>query len=134
MAPVLDTTKLLLDLEPVVEENLNRHLAAAKEWMPHEYVPWSQGRDFADLGGEDWDVEQSQLSPIARTALEVNLLTEAARAPGAAGCIAGPRRRVGTPSASVTTSSSPAALIRSPSSDRAWRSCRRATTAARRLS
>jgi len=76
MAPVLDTTKLLLDLEPVVEENFNRHLAAAKEWMPHEYVPWSQGRDFADLGGEDWDVEQSQLSPIARTALEVNLLTE----------------------------------------------------------
>ena len=44
--------------------------------MPHEYVPWSLGRDFADLGGEPWSVDQSQLSPIARTALEVNLLTE----------------------------------------------------------
>jgi acyl-[acyl-carrier-protein] desaturase len=44
--------------------------------MPHEYVPWSLGRDFADLGGEAWSVEQSALSPIARTALEVNLLTE----------------------------------------------------------
>ncbi len=72
--PVL--TRLLTDLEPVVEENLNRHMAAAKEWMPHEYVPWSQGRDFVDFGGEPWSVEQSTLSPIARTALEVNLLTE----------------------------------------------------------
>lgn len=72
----LDTTQLLSALEPVVEENLNRHLKAAQEWMPHEYVPWSLGRDFKDLGGEPWSVEQSQLSPIARTALEVNLLTE----------------------------------------------------------
>ena len=67
---------LLAELEPVVEENLNRHLSAAQEWMPHEFVPWSLGRDFADLGGEPWSVEQSTLSPIARTALEVNLLTE----------------------------------------------------------
>jgi len=72
----LDTTRLLADLEPTVTENLNRHLEIAKEWMPHEFVPWSQGRDFADLGGQAWSVEQSPLSPIARTALEVNLLTE----------------------------------------------------------
>jgi acyl-[acyl-carrier-protein] desaturase len=76
MAELTDTTRLLLDLEPVVETNLERHLSAAKEWMPHEYVPWSQGSDFADLGGKPWDAEQSTLSPIARTALEVNLLTE----------------------------------------------------------
>ncbi len=72
----LDSAALLTALEPTVEENLNRHLAAADEWMPHEYVPWSLGRDFADLGGEPWSVEDSRLSPIARTALEVNLLTE----------------------------------------------------------
>ncbi len=72
----LDADRLLRDLEPVVEVNLDRHMAAAKEWMPHEYVPWSHGRDFADLGGLPWSVEQSTLSPIARTALEVNLLTE----------------------------------------------------------
>ncbi|MGL5908949.1 MAG: acyl-ACP desaturase [Phycicoccus sp.] len=72
----LDTSQLLAELEPVVAANLDRHLAAAQEWMPHEYVPWSLGRDFADLGGDPWSVEQSQLSPIARTALEVNLLTE----------------------------------------------------------
>jgi acyl-[acyl-carrier-protein] desaturase len=71
-----DAATLLKELEPTVEDNLNRHLDTAKEWMPHEYVPWSQGRDFAMLDGEPWSVEQSTLSPIARTALEVNLLTE----------------------------------------------------------
>jgi acyl-[acyl-carrier-protein] desaturase len=73
---ISDTVQLLHDLEPVVTENLDRHLAAAKEWMPHEYVPWSLGRDYGDLGGQPWDPEQSRLSPIARTAMEVNLLTE----------------------------------------------------------
>jgi len=74
--PVPESTRLLYELEGTVEENLNRHLAVAQEWMPHEYVPWSQGRDFAELGGEPWDPEQSRVTPIARTALEVNLLTE----------------------------------------------------------
>jgi acyl-[acyl-carrier-protein] desaturase len=73
---ISDTVRLLSDLEPVVTENLHRHLAAAKEWMPHEYVPWGLGRDYGDLGGQPWDPAQSRLSPIAQTALEVNLLTE----------------------------------------------------------
>ncbi len=76
MTTTSDSVRLLQDLEPVVTENLNRHLAVAKEWMPHEYVPWSLGQDYADLGGQAWDPNQSRLSPIARTALEVNLLTE----------------------------------------------------------
>jgi len=66
----------LAQLEAVVEENLGRHLAAAQDWMPHEYVPWSEGQNFAALGGEPWSAAQSDLSPAARTALEVNLLTE----------------------------------------------------------
>jgi len=76
MTMTSDDTRLLFDLEPVVAENLERHLTAAKEWMPHEYVPWGLGRDYADLGGEPWDPDQSRLAPITRTALEVNLLTE----------------------------------------------------------
>jgi len=76
MTTTLDSARLLAALEPTVTENLDRHLATAKEWMPHELIPWSQGRDFPELGGEAWSVDQSQLSPIARTALEVNLLTE----------------------------------------------------------
>jgi acyl-[acyl-carrier-protein] desaturase len=73
----LDQTALLRELEPVVEDNLNRHLGVAKEWFPHEYVPWSQGRDFDGvLDGEAWDAAQSGMSEVARTSLVVNLLTE----------------------------------------------------------
>ncbi len=64
---------LLAELEPVVAANIDRHLAAAKEWMPHEYVPWSRGRDFDT---EPWEPGQSGLSKVAQVALEVNLLTE----------------------------------------------------------
>jgi acyl-[acyl-carrier-protein] desaturase len=70
-------TELLHELEPVVETELARHLAAAREWMPHEYVPWSKGTDFDGvLGGRAWTPEQSPVSEVARTALVVNLLTE----------------------------------------------------------
>jgi len=73
----LSSTALLTELEPTVESNLNRHLHTAKEWFPHEYVPWSQGTDFDGvLGGQPWSSEQSTLSEVSRTALVVNLLTE----------------------------------------------------------
>jgi acyl-[acyl-carrier-protein] desaturase len=72
-----DLLVLLRELEPVVEENLNRHLATAKEWFPHEYVPWSEARNFDGLlGGEAWEPGQSKLSEVARVSLIVNLLTE----------------------------------------------------------
>jgi len=71
------TVRLLRDLEPVAEANLNRHLGVAKEWFPHEYVPWSEGQTFDGLlGGEPWSIEQSKVPDVARTALFVNLLTE----------------------------------------------------------
>ncbi|MET8911562.1 acyl-ACP desaturase [Micromonospora sp. NPDC004551] len=74
---VLSQTALLLELEPVVEKNLDRHLSLAKEWFPHEYVPWSEGRTFdGPLGGEPWTEADSTLPEVARTALIVNLLTE----------------------------------------------------------
>ncbi|MCC5036393.1 acyl-ACP desaturase [Streptomyces sp. WAC 00631] len=69
--------KLLYALEEVVEDELNRHLKVTKDWMPHEYVPWSDGRNFdGPLGGEAWAPEQSKVSDIGRIALVVNLLTE----------------------------------------------------------
>ena len=67
---------LLEELEPVVADNLDRHLSLAQEWHPHDYIPWSQGRDFAFLGGEDWSPEQSRLSETAKAAMITNLLTE----------------------------------------------------------
>jgi acyl-[acyl-carrier-protein] desaturase len=73
----LDQTALLIELEPVVATNLDRHLSLAKEWFPHEYVPWSEGRTYDGvLGGEAWLETDSQLPDVARTALIVNLLTE----------------------------------------------------------
>jgi acyl-[acyl-carrier-protein] desaturase len=69
----LTDIELLRELEPVAEANLNRHLGLASEWMPHEYVPWSLGRDFDTL---PWEPGQSVLSDIAQIAFEVNLLTE----------------------------------------------------------
>lgn len=67
---------VLTELEPVVEDNLNRHLSQAKPWNPHDYVPWSRGRDFALLGGQDWEPQDSKLDEVAKAALVVNLLTE----------------------------------------------------------
>jgi acyl-[acyl-carrier-protein] desaturase len=63
----------LVALEPVVARLLDRHLDAAKEWFPHEYVPWELGRSFAQ---EPWQDGDSPLEATARTALELNLLTE----------------------------------------------------------
>jgi acyl-[acyl-carrier-protein] desaturase len=62
------------ELEPVVAELLDRHDATASEWFPHEYVPWSRGRDFVTRD-EWWDPGTGQDSP-ERSALIVNLLTE----------------------------------------------------------
>ncbi|MFI6520167.1 acyl-ACP desaturase [Spirillospora sp. NPDC050679] len=70
-------TGLMLELEPIVEKELNRHLTTADEWFPHQYVPWSQGRDFdGPLGGDGWEPGDSKLGPEARESLIVNLLTE----------------------------------------------------------
>ena len=76
MPPADITTRdlgLLTELEPVVAANVDRHLSVAKEWMPHEYVPWQLGRDFND---EPWSPEQSRLDHVTQLSFEVNLLTE----------------------------------------------------------
>ncbi|MFG1695485.1 acyl-ACP desaturase [Nonomuraea sp. NPDC049309] len=70
-------TELLHELEPVVARELDRHEKMAKEWFPHEYIPWSEGRDFDGIyGGEAWQESDSKLPEAARVSLIVNLLTE----------------------------------------------------------
>jgi len=77
LADSISDQRLLIDLQPVVERELNRHLSTAKEWFPHEYVPWSEGEDFAGpLGGREWTPDEVRFSDAARTSLIVNLLTE----------------------------------------------------------
>ena len=75
MRPLTDVD-LLRELEPTVAANLNRHLGIAQEWLPHEWVPWSRGRDFTGDEGLAWAAEQSKLPEAVRAAFEVNLLTE----------------------------------------------------------
>ncbi|MGF6887698.1 acyl-[acyl-carrier-protein] desaturase [Nocardia sp. GAS34] len=76
VARKLTQLELLMELEPIAEQNVDRHLSMAKEWHPHDYVPWDSGRNFAAMGGTDWDPEQSTLSEVAKAAMITNLLTE----------------------------------------------------------
>ncbi|HEY2430387.1 MAG TPA: acyl-ACP desaturase [Acidimicrobiales bacterium] len=70
----MEDRALLVTLDPTAERLLERHLATAKEWFPHEFVPWSRGRDFTPE--ERWDPEACPMPPAVRSALYVNLLTE----------------------------------------------------------
>ncbi|QIV82810.1 acyl-ACP desaturase [Mycolicibacterium frederiksbergense] len=73
--PMADAV-LLHELESIAEDNVNRHLATTKDWYPHDYVPWQEGRNFAATGGADWEPGQSSLGEVARAAMITNLLTE----------------------------------------------------------
>ena len=64
---------LLHELLPTVERSLDRHVNAATEWFPHEFVPYEEGRNFIV---EPWKPADSHLPDVAQMALEVNLLTE----------------------------------------------------------
>ena len=69
--------RLIRDLEPVVAVELERHLSVQKNWYPHEYVPWSDGRNFAGpLNCDACEAKDSRLTPVAQDSLVLNLLTE----------------------------------------------------------
>ena len=70
----MQDTELINELEPIAAQQIARHLDTAKEWFPHEMVPWSRGRDF--VPGEEWDAEEWPMPDGVRSALFVNLLTE----------------------------------------------------------
>ncbi|MFC4125612.1 acyl-ACP desaturase [Nocardia rhizosphaerae] len=74
MQKTLTDRELLDSLADVVESNLTRHIEAAEGWQPHEFVPWSDGRNFAFLGGEDWAADQAELGETAVLALTVSVL------------------------------------------------------------
>ncbi len=76
MSTDLTDLQLLRELEPVVEQNINRHLSMRKDWNPHDYIPWSDGKNYYALDGQDWEPGQSVLSEVAQTAMVQNLLTE----------------------------------------------------------
>ncbi|MGW0159172.1 acyl-ACP desaturase [Mycobacterium sp. NPDC003323] len=67
---------LTLELEPVVGENLSRHLATEEPWYGHDYVPFDQGENFAFLGGKDWDPSDVTLPKPITDACEILLITK----------------------------------------------------------
>ena len=70
-------SRLIRELEPVVAVEFDRHISTTKDWYPHEYVPWSEGRNFAGpLNGDAWEAKDSKLTAIAQDSLILNLLTE----------------------------------------------------------
>lgn len=70
-------SRLIRELEPVVAVEFERHINTTKDWYPHEYVPWSEGRNFAGpLNGDAWEAKDSKLTSIAQDSLILNLLTE----------------------------------------------------------
>ena len=76
MAETPVATRLTIELEPVVAENLQRHLDTADEWFAHDYVPFDQGENFAFLGGSDWDPSQVTLPKPVVDALEILLINK----------------------------------------------------------
>ena len=126
---------VLTELEPVVAENLDRHIRMAKEWHPARLRAVGRGPQLrlpgrgglvaravaARRDGEGRDVRQpahrgqpAQLPPGDRHPVRPG------RRLGHSGSAAGRRRRAGTASRCATTSSSPAASTRSSSSGPGW--------------
>lgn len=72
--PVL--TPLMAKLEPIVEETYKRHVDTATPWYAHDFVPFDMGKNFAFLGGEDWDESSVTLPKHITDALEILLITK----------------------------------------------------------
>ncbi|MCW2725857.1 MAG: fatty acid desaturase [Frankiales bacterium] len=74
MTAVEHRPSLLLEhLEARLATATDRHLSVARDWYPHEYIPWSEGVDFGDV---PYDEARSRLAPAVRAAVQLNLLTE----------------------------------------------------------
>jgi len=67
---------LTLELHPIVQENLSRHVATEHLWYAHDYVPFDQGENFAFLGGRDWEPSSVTLPKHVTDALEILLIVK----------------------------------------------------------
>jgi acyl-[acyl-carrier-protein] desaturase len=65
---------LILELEPVCEANVARHLETEDLWFAHDYVPFDRGENFAFLGGRDWEPSDATLPRLITDACEILLI------------------------------------------------------------
>jgi len=66
--------QLLAELAPTAEALVERHIQQAKEWFPHEIVPWERGPSVQP--DRAWDPDESTIDERVRSAVIVNVLTE----------------------------------------------------------
>ncbi|GAC58216.1 putative acyl-[acyl-carrier-protein] desaturase DesA [Gordonia hirsuta DSM 44140 = NBRC 16056] len=73
---VLDEDELITALEKALPEIAEEHQIGAQAWEPHDWVPWSKGRNFRFLGGEDFEPgQETQPAEVAAPLLAL-LLTK----------------------------------------------------------
>ncbi|NBT27796.1 MAG: hypothetical protein EBT09_14925, partial [Actinobacteria bacterium] len=48
----MEVAQILAEIEPVAGRLLERHMGVAKEWFPHEMVPYDRGKNFES--GAQW--------------------------------------------------------------------------------
>ncbi len=77
----MEVAQILAEIEPVVRRLLERHMGVAKEWFPHEMVPYDRGKNFESgaqwsPGDADFGDAGIEIDEPVRDALFLNLLTE----------------------------------------------------------
>jgi acyl-[acyl-carrier-protein] desaturase len=70
----MDDRAVLEALAPVAAGLVDRHMAATREWFPHELIPWELGAGVEP--DRPWSEAESRIPSGVRSALLVNLLTE----------------------------------------------------------
>jgi len=77
----MEVAQILAEIEPVAGRLLERHMGVAKEWFPHEMVPYDRAKNFEP--GSQWVPTDSdfgdagiEIDEPVRDALFLNLLTE----------------------------------------------------------
>ncbi len=78
MAPMnaLTEDELIIALEKALPEIAEEHNQAAEVWNPHDWVPWDDGRNYAFLGGDDFDPPQATMSDEVRAGVLALMLTK----------------------------------------------------------
>ena len=77
----MEVAQILAEIEPVAGRLLERHMGVAKEWFPHEMVPYDRGKNFESgaqwsPGDADFGDAGIEIDERVRDALFLNLLTE----------------------------------------------------------
>ena len=77
----MEVAQILAEIQPVAGRLLERHMGVAKEWFPHEMVPYDRGKNFES--GAQWSPGDAnfgdagiEIDEPVRDALFLNLLTE----------------------------------------------------------